>query len=153
MLRFPPIEEAWQVIDQHAGTDDTGQKNNNNEKAMSGFKAIHAVTSSALLAVQFFPEWSKQEGIPASLLETQATRAWPGFSPSSGFAVSVTCPSWQSHGGEWLFPAVRWCHGVGEGVPVALTVGLGHCHPVSQHPRWAPGLSLRMLHTPPSERS
>ena len=90
MLRLPPIEEAWQVINRHAGTDDMGQKNNNNEKAMSGFKAIHAVTSSALLAVQFFPKWKELAGIPASLLETQATCAWPGFSPSSGFAVSIT---------------------------------------------------------------
>lgn len=79
------------MVDQNASTDDVGQKNNN-EKAMSGFRAIHAVTSSALLAIQFFPEWSKQAGILASSLETQATCARPGFSPSSGFAVSITCP-------------------------------------------------------------
>lgn len=62
------------MVDQNASTDDVGQKNNN-EKAMSGFKAIYAVMSSALLAIQFFPEWSKQAGILASSLETQATCA------------------------------------------------------------------------------
>lgn len=109
MLRFHPIEEAWQVIDWNTSTDGVGQTNNNNhEKAMSGFKAIHAVTSSALLAVQFFPKRSEQGGIPASSPEMKATCAWPGFSPSSGFAVSVTCLSWQRRGREGLFPAVMY---------------------------------------------
>lgn len=114
-----PMQEVgrrWFPPDQNASTNwHRPMSFIKNKKVMrvGSVRAVPIITSPSTTCIPVhFPKWSKQGGIPASSLRTTRTYAQPGFSHSSGFAVSVT--PWAGRdvaesGCSQQWSAVWWC--------------------------------------------